>query len=87
MKSSANKSAILDRCEDAIIDLMINTTPYPPNESTKIRMFISYRMEKLTAPYKAIISNDDINDKVDNIESMYVAYCKLTERVYGSYSA
>jgi len=87
MKSTISKSSVLDRCEDTIIDLLINTTPYPPTESTKIRMFIDYRLEKLTAPYRLDFTNEELKDRTDKLIQMYVGYCNLTEHVYGSYSA
>lgn len=87
MKSTINKTELLDRCEDTIFDLLINTTPFPPKESTKIRMFIAYRLDKLTSPYKLEYAEDEIKERIDKLEQMYVSYCNLTERVYGSYSA
>lgn len=78
---------LLNNCEDYISDLFINITPYAPSEALKIRALALSYFERMMAPYLNQIPPEEIDNRIDRIESMYALYCKFNERVYGSFSA
>lgn len=84
---NVKRTAVLDKCEDSICDFMFNVTPFPPTEREKIREFIARRIQKIAWTYNVSLTENEINDKVNLLEQMYLSYCKLNEQTFGDYSA